>query len=714
MLQRLSRPLALVAGLAFFGTAVRAQTPQRPVARALRTEKPPTLDGRLDDFAWQAAEASDAFVQVEPREGEPPSERTEIRTLFDADHLYLAIHCFDREPGGIIGTQMKRDADLDTDDRVLIVLDTFEDHRNGYLFAMNPAGAKLDALIANNGEDLNESWDAIWEGRATIDATGWSVEIALPFKSLSFRPELTSWGFNVQRVIKRRLENDRWASPRRNLRLFQVSEAGTIAGLAGIRQGLGLDVVPFFTTRWNDDGSDRDLTGKPGLDAFYRVSSGLGAALTFNTDFSDTEVDRNPVNLTRFPLFFPEKRDFFLQDAGIFQFADLGRDLVPFFSRRIGLDDQRKEVPILVGAKLTGRAGDYNLGVLGAHTEASGTFDAADLFVTRVSKNVGEQSTIGGILTHGDPNGRDANTVVGFDANFGTSDFLGDRNLRASAWVLESFDETADDVAFGAALSYPNDVWSWELRAKEIQQDFEPALGFVPRTGVRTYSAEIGFEPLLNRAVRRLEFGIEPTVVTNLADEVESAEAPLQFLGIVWDSGDELKLQVIPAYESLDQPFDIQDDVTIPVGDYDFLRWRVEAESALKRRVSGAAAIEIGDFFDGTRSDFESEASWRPSRYFTGEVGYEQNRVELPDGSFVTHQGTLRLDAAFSPDLTWSNFLQFDNEDDALGWNSRLQWILRPGQELNLVYNETLERDAGELTTVSQGAALKLQYTLRF
>jgi hypothetical protein len=687
---------------------------ERPSLAVRRTESAPIIDGNLDDAVWKTAEASSAFVQVDPREGEPPTERTEIRSLCDRDHLYLAIRCFDREPGAIIATQMKRDADLDTDDRVRIVLDTFEDHRNGYLFEMNPAGAKLDALIGSNGQDVNEAWDAIWEGRASIDSEGWSLEIALPFKSLAFRPELTSWGFNVQRVIKRRLENDRWASPRRNLRVQQVSEAGTLIGLAGIQQGIGLDVVPFFAVRWEDDGDDQHLLGKPGLDAFYRLTSGLGAALTLHTDFADTEVDQRRINLTRFPLFFPEKRDFFLQDAGIFQFADLGRDLIPFFSRRIGLDDQGEEVPILVGGKVTGRAGDYNLGVLDVQTEAAGAFDSANLFAARVSRNVGEQSTIGAIVTNGDPNGRDSNTVVGLDANFGTSRFMGDRNLRASVWALESFDDSHDAAAFGASLSYPNDIWFWRLRWKEIQEDFAPQLGFVPRTGVRTYSGELGFEPILNRGIRRLEFGVEPTVVTDLANDVESVEAPLQVLGVVWDAGDEIKLQTIWSYERLDSRFDIQDNVTIQTGEYDWLRWRAEAESALKRPVSGAVAVEIGPFYDGTRTDYEAQASWRPSRYFTGALAYEQNRVDLPDGNFVVHVGTTRFDFAFSPDVTWSNFFQFDNESDTLGWNTRLQWILRPGEELNVVFNSTVERDGDSLATVSQDAALKLQYTVRF
>ncbi|HEX5050981.1 MAG TPA: DUF5916 domain-containing protein, partial [Planctomycetota bacterium] len=669
----------------------------------------------LDDPVWKLARPSDVFVQVEPREGEAPSERTEIRALFDADCLYLAVRCFDRDAAAIIATQMRRDADLDTDDRVLIVLDTFEDHRNGYLFEMNPAGARVDALIGSNGRDVNQAWDAIWQGRASIDGDGWSLEFAIPYKSLSFSPGLTSWGFNVQRVIKRRLENDRWASPRRNLSVLQVSEAGTLAGLREIRQGIGLDVVPFFVARWNAEESGHSaLTGQPGFDAFYHLTPGLGAALTVNTDFAETEVDQHRVNLTRFPLFFPEKRDFFLQDAGLFQFAELEDDLIPFFSRRIGLTTTGDEVPIEVGGKLTGRTGDYGIGLLGAHTGATDQVDPADLFVARVSRNFGEQSSIGTIFTAGDPNGRDENAVAGVDVNLGTSSFLGDRNLRASIWALESFTEPGDDAAFGASLSYPNDVWSWKVQAKEIGSGFHPALGFVPRTGVRTYSGEVGFEPIINRAVRRLEFALETLVVTDLGNHVETASAPLQFLGIVWDAGDEFRMKVIPSYESLDQPFGIHDGVTIAAGDYDWLRWRVETESALKRPVSGAVAVEAGDFFDGTRTDIAAQLSWRPSRYFTGGLGYEQNLVDLPGGRFVVHQGTLRCNFALSPDLSWSNFVQLDNESDTLGWNSRLQWIVRPGTELNCVFDDTVAHDNGRLVTVSQGAAVKLQYTIRF
>jgi hypothetical protein len=701
--------------LAMSTPSSRAQGPTPPAFAATRCETPPVIDGRLDDEVWQLARAIDAFVQVDPREGEAPTEHTAVRALFDADHLYIAVRCDDREPNGIIGTQMKRDADLETDDRVQIAIDTFEDHRNGFFFAMNPVGAKVDALIANNGEVINQAWDGIWEGRASIDATGWSVELAIPFKTLTFNAALASWGFNVQRVIKRRLEEDRWASPRRNYSVYQVSEAGTLTGLTGINQGIGLDVVPFFAAHWDDDGTDSHLTGVPGFDAFYHLTPSLGLDLTVNTDFAETEVDQRQINLTRFPLFFPEKRDFFLADAGIFQFADLGHELVPFFSRRIGLNDSGQEIPIEVGLKMTGRAGDYNIGVLDVQTDSAHGFDAANLFVTRVSKNIGEQSTVGAIFTHGDPNGRDTNSLAGVDANFGTSEFMGDRNLRASVWALESFDDsqTDDASAFGASLSYPNDIWSWSIAAKQIDTDFDPALGFVPRTGIRQYNGELQYEPILNRDVRRLEFGFDPLLVTDLDDRVESVDLTTKLLGIVWDAGDELRVLAAPQYESLDQPFDIQPNVTIPRGDYDWLRWRVEAESALKRPISGGIGVEAGDFFDGTRTDVMAELDWRPSRYFTGGLGYVQNDVSLPGGDFVTQLGNLRADIAFSPDLTWSNFLQVDNETDTLGWNSRWQWIVTPGEVFAIVYNSVYERSDGAVQTQSQGAVFKAQYTLR-
>jgi hypothetical protein len=310
----------------------------------------------------------------------------------------------------------------------------------------------------------------------------------------------------------------------------------------------------------------------------------------------------------------------------------------------------------------------------------------------------------------------DSNTLVGADANFATSDFLDDRNLRASAWGLGTFDGSDSDggEAFGASISYPNDVWSWNFSAKQIGDEFDPALGFVPRVGIRKYSGWASYTAYVDREIWFVNFSVEPTVVTDLDDDVESAELATELFGIVWQSGDELMLAAIPTYERLDQDFEIEDGVTIPAGEYDWIRWHAEGETALKRPVSGGLAVEVGDFFDGTRLDGEASVSWRPSRHFAGELGYEESWIDLPDGNFVVRLASARLDAAVSPDLTWSNFLQVDNESDSLGWNSRLQWILEPGEEVTFVFNNIWTRDRGTIASTAGDASLKLQYTIRF
>jgi len=696
-----------------------ASNAQQPSVRATRVSVPPVIDGRLDEACWADAPTIGELTQVEPREGAAPSERTEVRILLDARQLYIGVRCFDRDPSGIIATQMARDAELDPDDRIEIVIDSFHDRRNAYFFQMNPVGDKGDALIANNGQEFNKPWDGIWEGAASIDSQGWSCEIAIPFQTLAFDPARETWGFNINRQLKRRNEVDRWSSPRNDTPVFLISKAGDLGGLVGMRQGFGLDVVPFFHGAWTNDrvAEDADTSGKPGLDAFYRITPSLQAVLTINTDFAETEVDQRQINLTRFPLFFPEKRSFFLQDSGIFRFADLGQELIPFFSRRIGLDENGEEVPILYGGKVTGRHEGWNVGTLYVRTDAQESgVPEKDLSVARISHNLGEASTLGGIFTSGDPTSTSSNQLYGLDWNFRTSGFLGDKNLTSSVWALRTQGDTnsGDDAAFGASIGAPNDLWDWRLAAREVQANFDPALGFVPRTGVRIYDATLKYEPRLDGSVRQLHFGVEGQLVTGVDGEVQSALGTIQPLGLEWDSGDELNLQLIAQREVLDQPFDISDGVTLPVGDYSWTRGRVEFESALKRPLSCKLAFEAGSFFDGQREDVLADLSWRPSRYFNGALGYAQNHVVLDEGTFTTHLGSVHANVQFSPEVEWRNFLQFDNESDSLGINSRVRWILQPGSDLFLVWNQTQARVAGSFVPTFQEAAFKIGYTLRF
>lgn len=690
----------------------------RPAVEMVRIEAPPVIDGRLDDVAWSTAALLGELRQVEPVEGAPATERTEVRLLYDEEHLYIGVRCFDSQPEGIIATQSSRDAKLDYDDRIEIILDTYLDRRNAYFFQMSPAGSKGDALITLNGADFNKPWDGIWEGKTSIDEQGWCMEMALPFATLGFDPGKDGFGFNINRHIKRKGEVDRWSSPRNDTPIFLISAAGDLRGLKGLQQGLGLDVVPYFHVDWTNariDG-DEDLMGRPGLDAYWRITPSLQAILTVRTDFAETEVDERQINLTRFPLFFPEKRDFFLQDAGIFRFADTSPALIPFFSRRIGLDADGNEVPILFGTKLAGRHDDWNIGLLQVSTEATATQEAKDLYVGRISRNIGSESTVGGIFTHGNPDGEQSNQVYGLDWNFRTSRWQEDKSLRSSAWLLRS--ETGglrgDDLAFGASLEAPNDLWRWRASAREVQENFNPALGFAPRTGVRNYQARLAYQPRPGNAVRQYEFSAESELYTDLDNAVETARVELQPFGAEFESEDAVRIEFEGIRDVPDQDFEIGDGLIIEAGSYDYARARIEFSSSLRRPVSGEITLETGTFYDGTRDDIELELAWRPSRWFNTSARYETSHVSLDDGSLTTHLGTWRANVAFTPDIDWNNFVQFDNQSDSLGWNSRLRWILAPGRDLYIVWNQSVERSGGSIVPLYQEAAFKLGWTLRF
>ena len=396
----------------FLSSAVFAQQ-QGGIAAAgkkraviLRTTSEISVDGFLKESDWDRTPPIGEVIQREPREGIPATEKTDVRLLYDSENLYVGVYCYDSSPDQIIGTQMSRDSDLSADDKIEILLDSFRDFRNAYYFSTNPLGALVDGLIVENG-NLSRDWDAIWGVRTQRRDNGWTAEFAIPFKSLGFRQGQPVWGFNFSRTIKRKIEEDRWASPQLDIQFSQVSQAGEIEGLDNIAQGVGLDVRPYFTGRMIDSASSPTVTkGDSGLDAFYNITPSLKLIATLNTDFAETEVDNRQINLTRFPLFFPEKRSFFLENLGVFSFAGAGTgggsgsgpqngaDVIPFFSRRIGLVSCR-EIPILGGLKLTGKAGPYDLGILDVRTRESGALDAKNFHAARIKRNIWRESYIG-------------------------------------------------------------------------------------------------------------------------------------------------------------------------------------------------------------------------------------------------------------------------------------------------------------------------------
>jgi hypothetical protein len=709
--------LLIVAGVAP-GAFAAQDTPRATARRATGAIR---LDGRLTESDWESTSPIGPLVQREPVEGRPPTESTDVRVLFDDDFIYVGIVCHETHPGGIIATQLTRDANLDVDDSVTIVFDPFFDHRNGFFFQVNPSGARSDGQISNNAQSLSRDWDGIWDAAVVRSAEGWTVEIAIPFKTLRFRPDQTVWGFNVERQIKHLFETDRWAAARVTSWIGNLADAGELAGLEGARQGHGLDVRPYVSG--GEDTGDRQFTG--GLDVFKNLTPNLNASLTVNTDFAETEADIRQVNLTRFPLFFPEKRAFFLEGAGVFDVAGLagGTDLIPFFTRRIGLNgadqDVQVEVPIGVGAKVVGRQSGYNVGLLDVETRdlPDGSVPRQNLFAARVSRNFFEQSWVGAIVTSGNPEGTGANNLLGVDARLATSKFRGDKNVTLDLFAERTDDRVlGKDYAAGFGVSYPNDRWDLYLNWKQIGDSFQSGLGFVPRVGIRTTNARVAFQPRPGRwGIRQWFFELEPEYITNLENRLENWRLFIAPFNVRTESGEHLEWNVIPEFEHLDAPFEIYPGVVLPVGSYQWHRYRTEANTATKRRWVVDFAYWWGGFYNGTRNQATLGLTLKPNSHLSLALAVDRNDITLLEGRFYTQVLTARADYNFTPNVSWQNLQQYDNESRLLSFQSRFRWILRPGNDLFFVVNRGWVKNFdNSFEPLFDRTSSKLQYTFRF
>jgi Domain of unknown function (DUF5916) len=706
----------------------QADTAGRAVAPAVRASPARSairVDGRLDEPAWRLADSIPALTQVEPQEGSPPPFRTIVRVLVLTDALVIGVVAEDPEPAGIVSYTKQRDADLTREDHVRLVLDTFRDGRSGYVFAVSPRGARYDALVGTQGGEENANWDAVWKAATARMANGWSVEILIPVKSLLFRPGLTQWGFNVQRRIQRRQETDRWASAQRDIALTQTSRAGLLTDLPRFDLGLGLSVRPSLTGGGARDGAGAPLrgSGHVSLDVSQRLGANTLASLSANTDFAETEVDARQVNLTRFPLFFPEKRTFFLEGADIFDFG-LGpsEDVIPFFSRRIGLL-AGQQVPIDVGAKVNGRLGGSNFGLLAVRTRDVDTLPTANtMAVLRLKQNVLRESSVGVIATAGDPLGRRGSWLAGPDLTYQTSHFRGDKNLLVGAWGLVVGREdlgSGDRTAAGVGIAYPNDLWDVSLSYQRIGDGFDPSLGFVPRRGVRLASAAVNWQPRPARPIgplhiRQCFWENELSYVAGLSGGWQSYRYFTAPINCRLESGDRFEFNVVPTGERLTQPFEVAAGLTIPAGVYHFRRYRLEGGLATKRRLSAQATWWFGGFFDGYLDQYELAAAWKPSGLFIFELDGERDVGRMPVGRFVQDLVGTRVRLNVSPDLQLSSFVQYDDDADEVGSNTRLRWTFDPLGEVFVVYNHNLSRPGAGWVFVGNELLVKAQYALRW
>jgi hypothetical protein len=680
-----------------------------------------TLDGRLDEPLWVSAPAISAFTVVDPNEGSVPTASTRVSVIAQLRGLFIGIECR-AAATSIVAFSHERDADFANEDHVRILLDTFLSGRTGYVFAVNPRGARYDALVTNAGEGERKEWDTSWEAVVTRTENGWSAEIHIPIQSLAYKEGLREWGFNVERRVQRLLEVSRWANPRRDARLVQPAHAGRLTGLPAFVYGMGLTLRPAVVSgvRKGDAAAATDVLARLSGDVTQRLGPNALAAVTINTDFAETEVDERRANLTRFPLFFPEKRTFFLEGSDIFDFAlSEGRqvDVLPFFSRRIGLT-QGEAVPLRVGAKLSGRAGGTSFGALGVRmNDVPGLAPSTALYAVRVKQNVLTESTVGVVATAGNPLSHDGSRLWGADATYRTSRFAGGRNLLLSAWGLATSRDSSlrDRSAWGMVLSYPNEIPTAQLAYKRIGRNFDPALGFVPRKGVEILSAALETRirqprPRVREAVLQLHSRV-------VLDSLRRWESYLVFsapLYLRFESGDRVELNALAYGERLSLPFAIAPQVSIAPGAYAWLRYRLEGTLATKRVLSGRLTWWFGEFYDGRLDELQAALVLRPSAAAAVELTAVRNVGRLSAGDFTQDVVGARVRYSVSADLSFNTFVQYDNQSRLLGSNSRLRWQFHPLGELYLVHSYNMDRSLGRFDFTSSQFLAKLQYALRF
>jgi hypothetical protein len=650
--------------------ASMAGAEELPSARVTRLPDgmaPPEIDGRLDDPIWQSAGRLGPLTQVVPIEGGEPTERTEVLLAYGPDAFYLAVRAYDREPEKLIASAMRRDASLTSDDRITFLIDTFHDHRNAYLFSTNPNGARFDGILENNST-FRTPWDGIWNAKARVDDQGWTCEFEIPFKTISFDPNIDTWGFNLLRTVRRRNEENRWSSWTQNKFLTDVSEVGHLEGLAGLEQGVGLDVVVSgvartFHDRLQPSGDANGHTERsydqldPALDVFYKVTPSVTAALTVNTDFSDAEVDARQLNLTRFALFFPETRDFFLQDAGIFDFAHFrttGSDPpnnngLPFFSRRIGIDDNGEEVSLRAGVKSTGRVGNFNFGMLNTQMGDFDDVGPQNLSVVRGKWNAGEESTVGFIATHGNPTSDSSNTVAGLDARLRTSRFQGDQVVQLDVFGEKSHtpDLRGNQWAGGAIFSYPNDRWNGSLGVVHVGESFNPTLGFVNRPDTIDYTAELRrrWRPT-DTWIRTFDVSFDSRLVTTTDGHLET----LVFTPTLFQINNQLDDFIAPFVEMrterFQEDFEIASDALIPAGRYDWARPGISVGTATSRPLALQLVYSEGRFYTGHLRSLDVTLEWRPGKNFFSSLRYLQNQGRLDETCLDDGSGAVLPDAA--------------------------------------------------------------------
>jgi len=703
-------------GLALATPVARAQAPAAPPGvSAGRAAAAMHLDGVPDEAAWRTADSITDFRQRDPAEGQPSTERTVVRFLAGADGLWVAFWNYDRHPDRIVHSQLRRDADLDSDDHVSLFLDPQRDRRSGYLFQVNPNGAMSDGEYAG-GHEANEDWNGVWDARARIGRDGWTAELFIPWQTLRYRRDGSPWGVNVGRFIRDENEETLWRGWLRQQGLLFTDEEGELTELGALPARRLTEWRPYAAGSAEDnirqyaaDGSytieaDRRTDVKAGLDGKIAVAPTLTLDVTANTDFAQVEADQQVVNLSRFPLFFPEKRPFFLEASGVFDFGQEERTMA-FYSRRVGLGRGSAPVPLDAGLRLTGRLGAERIGVLavrtgcvredGVPTEACE--DAVDV-VARLKHDVLSRGYVGGIVTgQGGPGVQGTRVTAG--ADYELPFVVGGQNLVFSGYAMGTRDSSSAPTRTAGRffIDYPNDWSDSFFGVSWVQAGFDPVLGFVRQTGVWRHTGAFEWSPRPGvLGVRQLTFkAIEWDVSMNLGGGLNNSWYEVVPFSAEFESGDQIELSLRRSVDVPEESFDVWEKettsgtrlVTIPAGRYAWNRAEFQFESSSGRPVGVDLGVSVGRFYTGTSTQVEADVHVRMAPHIITSWSTEVEWVRLPQGNFAAQTMQFRFDYAYTPRLGSALWLQWDNESERLTLNARLHWIPKPGSDAYLVWD---------------------------
>ncbi len=722
-----------------------------PLLRAVRLEGVLVVDGLLDEADWERAPSTGPLTQRYPAEGQPATQGSDIRVLYDDERMIIGARLHDDEPARLVAMEMKEDGPLYRDDSFAVFLDTFSDRRNGYFFETNPLGARTDALIFDEGRNNSFDWDGVWQVATRVTDSGWSLEMEIPFQTLHFHPgEVSPWGIQFRRLIRRNAEDVWWSPIPRNESEWRISRAGDLEGLSGIRQGGRWEIKPYALGQAHERPTlgedDPGLMSDAGVDARFAVTPNLSAVFTVNTDFAETEVDSQQVNTTRFPLFFPEKREFFLESKGYFDFGYTiegpgGPDVVPFFSRRIGLGDFdiagetiTGPVPILGGAKLAGRLGRYNIGLLTAVTDDEREIPREEFGVLRVSRDILTRSNWGLLAVATNPSGPDeapdpndiaagshSNQAWGADLNFSVFENF---KYGGSFLLTETPGARASQRMGQAYADWSSSAWQLSLHHSDIGEDFNPEAGFVRRRGIEKTDGRAGWSWRSTTApIRR----VEPHArMIYTSDQDHDLATRFQHYGVWFELRDGSSFEAAwnPQFDELDETFELSNEATVPPGAYHMKEVFLEWEGDPSRIVSGEAMLQSGDFFDGDRFEANGTLTTRLSRYLRSSLTVSRVEIDLPRRTASAPTGALpasefnttlvqaNVGVTFTTRLFADALLQYNTDVDDFSSNLRLNYKYRPGSDIYIVYNE--RRDIEGLPTDTVDRSLTVKWTYLF